>query len=159
MIRAIMACDEEGGVAKNGTLPWPKNKTDLAWFKKNTENSVVVMGSTTWKDDFMPRPLPNRFNIVASKDNYADADRCIKGNLVAAIKQLHQDYADRKIWIIGGPNIINQTLDVIDEFYLSTIVGKYNCDTFLDIAKIRNEFSVAKKEIHSSVTFEILQRS
>ena len=48
MIKAILACDNEGGVSKNGTIPWPKNKKDLGWFKKNTTNNVVVMGSKTW---------------------------------------------------------------------------------------------------------------
>ena len=43
MIKAILACDEEGGVSKKGTIPWPKNSKDLGWFKKNTTNNVVVM--------------------------------------------------------------------------------------------------------------------
>jgi dihydrofolate reductase len=34
MIKAILACDESGGVSKNGTIPWPKNLKDLKWFKK-----------------------------------------------------------------------------------------------------------------------------
>ena len=36
MIKAILACDAEGGVGKNNTLPWPKNSRDLKWFKDNT---------------------------------------------------------------------------------------------------------------------------
>ena len=50
MIRAILACDEDGGVSKDGTIPWPKNTKDLAWFKKNTIDSTVVMGSKTWTE-------------------------------------------------------------------------------------------------------------
>ena len=60
MIKAILACDDYGGVSKNGTLPWPNNSTDLQWFKSNTAGHVVVMGSTTWDDPHMPRPLPKR---------------------------------------------------------------------------------------------------
>ena len=47
MIKAILACDNGGGVSKGGTIPWPKNTKDLSWFKKNTTNNVVVMGSKT----------------------------------------------------------------------------------------------------------------
>ena len=46
MIKAILACDNEGGVSKNGTIPWPKNKKDLGWFKKNTTNNVVAVSYT-----------------------------------------------------------------------------------------------------------------
>ena len=42
MIKAILACDNGGGVSKGGTIPWPKNTKDLSWFKKNTTNNVVV---------------------------------------------------------------------------------------------------------------------
>ena len=50
MIKAILACDSDGGVSRGGTIPWPKNKKDLRWFKKNTTDNVVVMGSKTWMD-------------------------------------------------------------------------------------------------------------
>jgi dihydrofolate reductase len=57
MIKAILACDDLGGVSKGGTIPWPKNSKDLKWFKKNTTGGVIVMGSTTWEDPMMPGPL------------------------------------------------------------------------------------------------------
>ena len=66
MIKAILACDDGGGVSKDGTIPWPKNTKDLGWFKKNTINNVVVMGSKTWADPLMPWPLPNRVNVLAT---------------------------------------------------------------------------------------------
>ena len=69
MIKAIMAVDDKGGISKGSSMPWPKNSNDLKWFKKNTENHIVVMGSKTWEDPFMPTPLKNRINIlVTSKD-------------------------------------------------------------------------------------------
>ena len=45
MIKAIMAADDMGGVSLGESMPWPKNSNDLQWFKKNTLNQVVVMGS------------------------------------------------------------------------------------------------------------------
>ena len=64
MIKAILACDDSGGVSKGGTIPWPKNSKDLGWFQKNTTNNVVVMGSKTWEDPLMPWPLPKRKNVL-----------------------------------------------------------------------------------------------
>ena len=85
MIKAIMAVDDKGGISKGSSMPWPKNSNDLKWFKKNTENQIVVMGSKTWEDPFMPAPLANRINIlVTSKDFslYPGADHYINGCLL-----------------------------------------------------------------------------
>ena len=65
MIKAIMAVDDNGGISRGSSMPWPKNSNDLKWFKKNTENQVVVMGRKTWES--LPfKPLPGRRNIVLS---------------------------------------------------------------------------------------------
>ena len=160
MIKAILACDDYGGVSKNGTLPWPHNSTDLKWFKENTAEQVVVMGSTTWEDPHMPRPLPKRINVLATsrKDDYPGADDYINGDLVEQVDLLQKKYLDKEIWIIGGPKIIEQTLDIIDEFYLSNIPGAYACDTFLPIDSIQEKFTEIWKEDHPAVTFKIYEK-
>jgi dihydrofolate reductase len=68
MIRAILACDRDFGIAKNGQMPWPKNTDDLKWFRSMTAGSCVVMGRKTWESD-MPKPLPNRVNAVVSSSS------------------------------------------------------------------------------------------
>ena len=160
MIKAILACDDTGGVSKDGTLPWPHNSTDLKWFKDNTAGHVVVMGSTTWEDPHMPRPLPKRTNVLVTtrKDDYPGADSYISGNLLEEVKELENTCPGLIIWVIGGPNIIEQSLDVIDEFYLSRIPGDYDCDTHLPLDKIESLFKVRWEEEHPEVKFEIWEK-
>ena len=160
MIRAILACDEEGGVSKDGTLPWPNNSRDLRWFKDNTAGHVVVMGSTTWEDPHMPRPLPKRTNVLVTtrKEDYPGADGYISGDLNAELKELEATCPGLITWVIGGPKIIEQTLDIIDEFYLSRIPGKYNCDTFLPLDKIKEMFTLRSGEDHPEVRFEVWEK-
>jgi dihydrofolate reductase len=157
MIKAILACDDYGGVSRKGTLPWPDNSKDLNWFKDNTQGHIVVMGSTTWDDPHMPRPMPNRTNyLVTSKPrHYPGAHGYIQGDINSAIRALAMDNPDIITWIIGGPQIIEQTLDIIDEFYISRIPGAYKCDTFLPLAQIEQQFKLAWKESHDTVDFEI----
>jgi len=160
VIKAILACDEEGGVSKEGSIPWPKNTKDLGWFKKNTINNVVVMGSKTWIDPLMPWPLPNRINVLATtkKEKFPGADKYIKGNLKKEVIKIKKDNKDKTIWIIGGPNIIEQTLGVVEEFYLSRIPGKYDCDGFLSLEKIENIFEKTWIEQHETVEFQIWKK-
>lgn len=160
MIKAILACDDTGGVSKDGTLPWPNNPKDLAWFKSCTSGHVVVMGSTTWEDPHMPRPLPNRTNVLVTsrKEDYPGADGYISGDLNAELKELEATCPGLIIWAIGGPNMIEQCLGVIDEFRISRIPGDYDCDTHLPLGKIETLFELDFEEVHEEVTFQIWKK-
>ena len=87
MFKAIMAVDDKGGISRDGSMPWPKNSSDLKWFKKNTLNAIVIMGRATWEDPFFPikcnwkdsciceakskkrlSPIPNNKNLLKLKD-------------------------------------------------------------------------------------------
>lgn len=160
MIKAILACDDTGGVSKNGTLPWPHNSTDLKWFKENTAGHIVVMGSTTWKDPHMPRPLPKRINVLVTSrpKDYEGADMYIGGDVVSGLNLVKLNYPSLITWVIGGPNIVNQSLDVIEEFYLSRIPGNYDCDTHLPLDEIENKFTLTWQEAHPEVIFQIWKK-
>jgi dihydrofolate reductase len=157
MIKAILACDNKGGVSKDGTLPWPHNSTDLQWFKENTAGHAVIMGSTTWNDPHMPRPLPKRTNILVTtrKEDYPGADGYISGDLKHQIGLFADDHPGIITWIIGGPNIISQTIGIIDEFYLSRIPGDYDCDTHLQLKEITNMFDLHWEKKDPKVTLQI----
>ena len=160
MIKAILACDNSGGVSKNRTIPWPKNTKDLRWFKKNTTNNVVVMGSKTWTDPLMPWPLPNRINVLATtkEQEHPGADKYVCGDLGIELKKLKEEHPNKTIWVIGGPNVIEQTIDSIEEFYLSRIPGEYSCDGFLSLSLIESLFEKTWSEKHESVEFQIWKK-
>jgi dihydrofolate reductase len=160
MIKAILACDDLGGVSKGGTIPWPKNSKDLKWFKKNTTGGVIVIGSTTWEDPMMPGPLPNRKNVLVTtrKKDYPGAHDYIDGVLSEEVWRIANKNKEKTTWVIGGPNIINQLLGAIDEFYLSRIPGDYGCDTFLPIEKIEKMFKKDWSEKHDTVEFQIWKK-
>ena len=157
-----MAVDDNGGISKGSSMPWPKNSNDLKWFKKNTLNQVVVMGSKTWEDPFMPTPLKERENIIiTTKDNsyYPGANVYLKGNIVDEILNLEKKYSNKDIYIIGGPDIIKQTFDLFKEFYLTRIYGHFECDKFIDIKKISNTMSLIQKiDCDETCHFEIWRK-
>ena len=157
-----MAVDDNGGISKGSSMPWPKNSNDLKWFKKNTLNQVVVMGSKTWEDPFMPTPLKERENIIiTTKENsyYPGAKAYLKGNVVNEILNLEKKYSNKDIYIIGGPDIIKQTFDLFKEFYLTRIYGNFECDKFIDIKKISNTMSLIEKiDCDETCHFEIWRK-
>lgn len=158
-INAILACDDKGGIGKDNTLPWPHNSTDLQWFKSNTAGGIVVMGSSTWASEGMPKPLPKRRNVVITSrpDDFPGAHDYIETKVCEEIKLIN-NIADNPVWIIGGASIIEQTLGIIDRFYLSRIPGDYNCDTFIPIQKIETLFNCTYTQDEEGVRFEIWER-
>ena len=153
-----MACDDKGGVGLKGAIPWPHNPRDLNWFFKHTHGQVMVMGSGTWKDSQLGHPMPDRHSyVVTSKPELCnDAAGCINGHLKEGIHSIQSQHPDKQIWIIGGPGLIGQTLDMIDQFYLSRIPGTFKSDRFLPLEEL-NRWTVLSREEHPEVTFFVLQ--
>jgi len=156
VIKAILAHDAHWGIGKNGTLPWPKNSDDLKWFKQTTLGSVVVMGRKTW--DSLPnrfKRLPNRVNVVVSNQTFphptdGGPDHVLSGDMKSALEVLLPElYPDLHIWVIGGSQLINGMLNIIDELLLNNVDGDYDCDTFLPMNEIRELFKIEHSEIKS----------
>ena len=151
LIRAILAHDSRWGIGKDGDLPWPKNSEDMKWFKECTNESVVVMGRNTW--DSLPYsfcPLPNRYNVIVS-NTLGTLDHL----MVEVVKpdiyksRLNILSSTQDVWIIGGAQLINSSLDIIDELWLNNVQGDYDCDTFLPKEQIMKQFSATSWEVKS----------
>jgi dihydrofolate reductase len=130
LIRAIFACDDDWGIGKDGTLPWPKNPADLKWFQENTTGSVVVMGRSTW-NSLPNKPLPNRNNIIVTREEnpvYGPYHFVKYESYKALVKQMSQL---QPVWFIGGARLLKTSFDIVDEIWLSRISGNYDCDTHL----------------------------
>lgn len=154
MIKAIMAVDKDWGVGKNGTLPWPANKEDLLQFKNKTTGHYVIMGSHTWDDPCFPAPLKNRTNVVVTSnpDKYMGlAHETINGDPKERIIEIANNVSDssgKDVWIIGGPTLLSQCWDIIDEFHLTIVNGRYDCDKHLDFP--HDDFSLIQGDVSST---------
>jgi dihydrofolate reductase len=134
-VEAILAIDSKGGLDKDGIIPW-KSKTDLMFFKRKTTNNVVLMGAKTLFSLPNAKPLPNRINIVLTKEkhkyvfSYTDYDNILFVSLDEALSILKNDYKDKTIYIIGGNQIFDLFLGYCNTIWLTTIKKDYDCDLF-----------------------------
>lgn len=132
MIKAIFAIDAFGGMGLNGGLPWPHCKEDFAWFVNNTKNNTVVMGRKTWEDPKMPKPLPNRRNIVVCKNKYYKAYQADVWTEDWIDRMRILDSKQNDVWVIGGPSLLEQAKPYIQEFYVTRFKSAYRSDVKLD---------------------------
>jgi dihydrofolate reductase len=155
LIKAIFACDNNWGIGKNNALPWPHNSADLNWFKETTIGGVVAMGKTTW--DSLPeksKPLPNRNNIVVTS-SLKDKNGPYHFVKFENAKDLFISMSKlQTVWIIGGAQLFESCIDVIEELWLSRIDGIYDCDTFLPDNLILEKFELYERYFDGSLTTE-----
>lgn len=155
-VNAILACDTKYGIGKNGGLPWPHNEADMLWFRNNTRDGVVIMGSNTWKS-IGSKKLKNRVNVVISRDTklMGDFDNLYSGTLNEITSSLKTKYPDKKIWIIGGGDIYRQGLLICNNIYLTKFKKEYDCDTFIDPKLLTDFVKLAYSEKTDACSFSI----
>ena len=141
MIIALFAVDERGGMGHQGTIPWPTVKEDMAWFRETTEDQVVVMGKKSWHSPDMPKPLPNRRNVVIT-NNFMDNDDIVQlsGDVCTALEHIEGMYPDNDIFVIGGADILMQAKPVLECAFVTKIPGEYLCDTKIDLKDLLDDF-------------------
>lgn len=158
MIKAILACDGNGGIGKENKLPWPRNSADMRHFKNLTKNNVVVMGFNTW-ESLSPKPLHDRINVVVTKNNrhsVVGAELNSYDDVKLSLSKLQFMHPYKDIWVIGGAKLFESVLDVIEEIHLTRIPGYYDCDTFIDLEKISRKFILeSSKENLENTVFEV----
>jgi dihydrofolate reductase len=136
MISVIVAASTNMVIGKNNDLPW-YIPSDLKRFKELTIGKVVYMGRNTWEsipDKF--RPLPNRDNIVITRDK----DYVAKGGVVASdLEGLKRIFSLSSIlfgpdeqFIIGGAEIYKQLFPIVDKIYMTEVLGDIEGDIYLE---------------------------
>jgi dihydrofolate reductase len=158
-INAILAHDSDFGIGKNGTLPWPHNKTDMKWFRALTEGHVVVMGRKTW-ESIGSKNLPKRTNIVVSRGEVSGNPHSVYfGEMSRLIDMLKSEYPNLKIWFIGGADIYRQVIPLCDRVYVTKFPESYDCDTFINMDEYLLRFSEINREELNGLTFSLWSRN
>ncbi len=107
------------------SLPWHLSE-DLNHFKFLTTGHTIIMGRKTYES--IGRPLPNRRNIVISRNIKNSYDGTEVVHSIEDAFSISKN--DSEIFIIGGANIYEQALSFVDYLYITEIKKSYSGDTF-----------------------------
>ena len=93
----------------------------------------VIMGRKNFES--IPHkysPLPNRTNMVITRQADYKAEGCLVVNSVEAALQIARENGDVEPFIIGGGQIYKLALDanLIDKIYLTKVHQEFEGDTF-----------------------------
>lgn len=159
-ISIAVAIGENQAIGKNNQLLWHM-PADLKFFKQTTSGHTVIMGRKTF--DSVGKPLPNRRNIVITRDASLKIEGVeVVNSLDEALKITQTE--EKPVFIVGGAEIYRQALPKTDRLYLTTIHHNFDADTFFPDFE-RNEWTVISSEPHKAdeknkydYTFEVLER-
>lgn len=124
-ISIIVAVADNNAIGLNNQLLWHISE-DLKRFKSLTSGHHIIMGRKTFES--IGKPLPNRTNIVISRNPNFKPEGCI---VVCSLDEaLVIARNEQEVFIIGGGEIYKQVLPLTDRIYLTRVHGSFPADTF-----------------------------
>ena len=125
IISIIAAVGKNNIIGIDNKLPW-KLSADLKRFRAITSGRPVVMGRKTFES--IGKPLPNRMNIIITRDKNYKADGCVVVH--SAEEALNAAKGSSEIMIIGGGQIFREFLPKAKRMYLTVIEKEFGGDAY-----------------------------
>ncbi len=142
-----VAVSNNGVIGAEGDLPW-RIRGDMKFFRTITRGKPVIMGRRTW-DSLPKKPLPERRNIVLSRD----ANFSAEGANVVTAAQAALDLAGHEpgdeIMVIGGAAIFSLFLPLTSRIYLTEVHMRANGDIFFPRLEM-NEWREVSRARHEA---------
>ena len=122
----IVAVYDDWGIGKDGTQPVALS-VDRKFFREMTKGAMVIVGRRTLADFPGGRPLPNRVNVVLTRQDVE-----IPGVKVCHSPEEAATLAEsaEKAMVIGGGSIYRQMLPLCDTAYITKVHCTPESDTF-----------------------------
>jgi dihydrofolate reductase len=122
----IVAVGRKNEIGKDGKMPWHL-PADLKHFKRNTLGKPVLMGRKTL--EAIGRPLPERRNLVLTRDAAFKAEGCETVTSLDAAIAAAGDAPE--LMVIGGGEVYRLAWARTDRIYLTRIQADVaGADTF-----------------------------
>lgn len=125
----IASADRNWGLGRDNKL-LKRIPEDLKRFAELTRGNVIVVGRKTLEAFKDKKPLPDRINIVLTKDkNYT----CEGAVIVHSIEEMFNATKgfDKKVYVCGGETIYRQLLPYCNLALITQIDEEYEADTHL----------------------------
>lgn len=161
IVSAIVAVARNGVIGSHNQIPWYLPH-DLKYFKRTTLNHHVVMGHHSYLS--IGRPLPQRTNIIISRDPYLIVSNCLVAHSIEEALEMALDNGETEVFIIGGGQIYAQSTPYWDRLYLTEVDTAPEGDTFFptlnaqDWQIVSSEYHPADEKNEYACTVKVLER-
>ncbi len=141
-------------IGRANTIPW-RLPEDMKHFRAVTLGHAVIMGRATY--DSMGKPLPNRRNIVVTRNTALRIEGVELAHDLASALALART-ADPEPRVIGGAQIYAEALPLATRVYLTVLDAEYEGDAFFPQLDTR-EWTETERRKTESATYLTLDRA
>lgn len=156
IISLIAAIGRNKVIGRDNSLPW-KLPEDMKRFKELTSGKPVIMGRKTFES--IGKPLPNRKNIILTREKNYKVDDCVVVNSVD--EALKAAKGSEEVMIIGGAQIYKEFLPIANKMYLTFIDEDFEGDAYFpefDRKEWKEVSRENKKSDNLKFSFVVLER-
>lgn len=126
----IASATNDWGIGKDNALLY-RVSADMVRFRRLTSGNIVVMGRNTLLSMPGGRPLPNRENIVLSRDPaFAPAGVTMARDVPDLLEKIRETDG-RKVFVIGGAAVYRALLPYCSTAYITRFYARKDADCFL----------------------------
>lgn len=164
MIAIIAAIAKNGVIGTRKTtngIPW-ENMADQKRFLELTRDKVMLMGKTTFEINYnrLGRPFKSgRKTIVMTTEKpYPPAVKFPESVFpYDSIDKALEDFKGQDIFIVGGANVYEQTMDKADTMYITWQDQDYEGDVYFPKISTK-EWTLESEEIHPGYRFAVYKK-
>lgn len=130
IISLIAAVADNNVIGKDNRLIW-RMPADMKFFKDKTTGHCVVTGRKNYES--IPekfRPLPDRSNVVVTRQKNYTAPGAIVINTLEDAINVAKSKNETELFIIGGANIYEQTIATANRLYITWVHHTFEGDAF-----------------------------
>lgn len=146
-VSLIWAMANNRVIGRNNKLPWHL-PNDLKYFKRLTTGKPVIMGRKTY--DSIGRPLPNRVNIVITRDtNFAVEGIKVVNSVNTAIELAEAECfvsGAEEVIVMGGAEIYQHCLPRADRLYITFVHADVHGDAYFPEFDLTKYSEIARED-------------
>lgn len=125
----VVAVDKKWAIGNRGNL-LVSIPNDQKMFRELTTGKVVVLGRKTLSTFPQGLPLPNRTNIILSKDETFKVKGALVVHSIDELMEVLKQYKSEDVYVIGGDSIYKQLLPYCDTAHVTAIDHTYAADAY-----------------------------
>lgn len=158
IVSIIVAVAENGVIGSDNQLIWHLSD-DLKNFKKITSGHCIIMGRKTFES--IGRPLPNRTNIVLSKNRDFKVKGCKVFKSMNEALNFAEKMGEKEAFIIGGQAVYNAAYDIASKLYLTKVNASPSGDALFTKIQLNHWKLISNKNVkrneHNDFDYEMLE--
>ena len=140
----IVAVDANWGIGRDGDL-LQRISADMKYFREKTTGNVLVMWRKTLESFPNKKPLPNRVNIVLTKNREYAAEGVVLCHGIEELTAVLREYPAQQIFVAGGGTVYRQLLPQCERAYVTKIYHSYPADTVFPNLDENPEWEIEEK--------------